>query len=265
MMISGLKVERNGYTGLEWQPSIRGRWMPRTNTTVWGAVSRAVRMPTRFDTDIRVFQGHFLAATGNPGFHSETVVAFEAGYRTAPVRQIAIDVTAFHNRYDRLRSQEFVGGRVVVDNKLNDNSTGGNITATVQPRPWMRFTGSYTRLFHDLSLDAGSTDVYRGRFETIDPEHLARAQARLDLPRGVELDVTSVFVGELPQIVRAIAQATSYAEAGFRVGWRITPQLEVSLIGRDVLHHDHVEFVSPTSTRVTRLERALFTRFTLAF
>jgi hypothetical protein len=116
-----------------------------------------------------------------------------------------------------------------------------------------------------LSLDAGSTDVYRGRFETIDPKHMGRAQVRFDLPRGVEVDLMSMFVGELPQVVPQIPATPSYTEAGFRVGWRINSQFELSLIGRDVLNHDHIEFISPTSTRVTRLERAIFTRFTFAF
>jgi iron complex outermembrane receptor protein len=264
-LIGGVKVEHNDYTGVEWQPSVRARWMPTSRNTIWGAVSRAVRMPTRFDTDIRVYQGPLLLATGNPDFRSEELVAFEAGYRTMAHPAIAIDLTAFYNRYDDLRSQEVRGGRIDVDNLLNDGSAGANITATVQPRAWARLTGSYTRLTHDLSLDPGSTDLYQGQFETIDPEHMARVQARFDLPRGFEVDVTTLYVGALPQVVRHIPGTPSYTEAGFRVGWRITPQVEISLIGRDVLHDEHVEFISPTSSRVTWLERALFTRLALAF
>ena len=265
MVIAGTKIERNDYTGVEWQPSARARWMPNESNTLWGAVSRAVRMPTRFDTDVRVLQGSRVIATGDPNFKSEEVVALEVGYRTTPHRYVAFDLTAFHNRYDDLRSQEFVGGRVNVENKLNNNSIGANITASVQPRPWIRVTGSYTRLSHDLSLDPGSTDVYGGRFETIDPSYFGRVQARLDLPRGIELDVMSMFVGALPQVVATIPGTPAYTEASVRAGWRVNQRFEVSLIGRDILHDDHVEFISPTSARVTRLERAIFSRFTFAF
>jgi iron complex outermembrane receptor protein len=264
-LVGGIRFEHNDYTGVEWQPSVRASWMPTRRNTVWGAVSRAVRMPTRFDTDIRVYQGPILIATGNPDFHSETVVAFEAGYRTSPRAWLAIDLTAFSNRYDNLRSQELIGGRVVVDNMLNDSSVGGNVTVTVQPQPWMRLTGSFTRQTHDLRLDPGSTDIYRGQFETIDPETIARAQARFDLPRGLEADLTLLHVGALPQIVPQIPGTPAYTEAGFRIGWRITPQFDLSLIGRDVLHDQHVEFISPTSSRITWLERAVFTRLTVAF
>jgi iron complex outermembrane receptor protein len=182
-----------------------------------------------------------------------------------PHRLLAVDLTAFHNRYDNLRSQEITAGRIVVGNMVNDNSTGANVIATLQPRPWMRVTGSYTWLTHDLSLDPGSTDLYGGAFETIDPEHLARAQARVDLPRGFELDVMTMFVGELRQADARVPATPSYGEASFRLGWRLNSGFDVSLIGRDVMHHDHVEFISPTSSRVTALERALFTRLTFAF
>ena len=264
-LIGGLKVEHNDYTGVELQPSVRGRWLPNRQHTIWAAVSRAVRMPTRFDADIRVFQGPILIAVGNPEFRSEALVAFEAGYRTSPIPSLAIDFTAFHNRYDDLRSQELTGNRVIVGNMLNDTTFGGNVTVSVQPRPWVRLTGSYTRQAHDLSLDPGSTDVYGGRFETVDPELIARAQARFDLPHGLEADVTALHVGALPQVVPHIPATPAYTEAGFRFGWRINRQFELSLIGRDVLHDAHVEFISPTSSRVTWLERALFTRLTVAF
>lgn len=264
-LMPGLKIERNDYTGVEWQPSARVRWAPDRSNTVWGAVSRAVRLPTRFDTDVRLFAGPVLVATGNPDFRSESVVAFELGYRTRPHRYVAFDFTGFVNRYDNLRSQEFAAGRVLIDNKLNNRSVGGSMTFTAQPRSWARLTASYSRLSHHLSLDAGSADVYGGRFETIDPEHMGRLHVRLDLPRDVEFDLMSTFMGELPQIVPQVPGTPSYAEAGFRLGWRVNPRLELSLIGRDILNADHVEFVSPTSSRITRLQRAVFTRCTVAF
>ena len=48
----GSKFERNEFTGFEIQPTVRARWSAARHS-VWGAVSRAVRVPTRFDTDLR--------------------------------------------------------------------------------------------------------------------------------------------------------------------------------------------------------------------
>lgn len=49
----GTKLEHNSYTGWEFQPSGRFLWKPHEQHTLWGAVSRAVKTPTRADEDVR--------------------------------------------------------------------------------------------------------------------------------------------------------------------------------------------------------------------
>ncbi len=97
--------------------------------------------------------------------------------------------------------------------------------------------------------------------ETIDPTHQFQLSARLDLPSRVELDATARYVSELPT-----PGTPAYTEAGFRTRLaRSRPSLELALIGRDLLHDDHFEFISPSAARQTRLQRALFTRATVTF
>ena len=43
----GTKLEDNDFSGFEVQPSVRVAWSPREDQTLWSAVSRAVRVPTR--------------------------------------------------------------------------------------------------------------------------------------------------------------------------------------------------------------------------
>ena len=257
--IFGIKFEHNDYTGVEYQPTARLRWTPDDGHTLWAALSRGIRMPTRLDTDVRVTVGGRVVITGNPDFESESVVATEFGYRGATRGMVAWDVVYFHNQYDDLRTQE-VGLPVVVGNGLNVTIDGLTITGTVQPRSSLRLTGGYSYLTYDLVLDPTSTDLNRGRADNIDPAHQIFALARVDLARTVDFDVNARYVSELPN-----PGTPAYTEAGFRIGWRVTPKLELSLIGQDILHADHFEFISPTSSRSTRLERALFTRATVAF
>ena len=47
----GSKIEHNDYTGFEYEPSGRLQWNVTTNQMLWGAVSRAVRTPSRVDED----------------------------------------------------------------------------------------------------------------------------------------------------------------------------------------------------------------------
>jgi iron complex outermembrane receptor protein len=257
--ILGAKLERNDYTGIEAQPTARIRWTPSPSHTVWGGVSRGIRMPTRIDTDVRVRVNNRIAVTGNPEFRSESLVATELGYRGNAKGQLAWDVVVFDHDYDDIRTQE-LGAPIVVGNGANIASRGMTATGTVQPRPSLRFTASYSYLHYVVSLDPGSNDLYGGRNETIDPSHQAFVLSRVDLPGGVDLDLSTRYVSAIPN-----PGTPAYWEAGFRVGWRMMSNLELSLVGRDVLHDSHFEFLSPTSASRTRLERALFARVTVAY
>ena len=106
-MTLGSKFERNEFTGFEVQPTIRARWSG-SRRSVWAAVSRAVRVPTRFDTDLRIRfpNSDRLLLTGTEAFKSESVIAYEAGYRKLYSDRLSVDVATYVNRYDDLRSQE---------------------------------------------------------------------------------------------------------------------------------------------------------------
>jgi iron complex outermembrane receptor protein len=256
---AGARLEHNDYTGLEAQPTARVRWMPDSTQTVWGSVSRAVRLPTRLDTDVRVTAGDQVVIAGRADFGSEEVTALEAGYRVAPLEMIAADVSVFRNRYDNLRSQE-PGQPITVGNGLNATSSGLELSMQLQPLDWARLTAAYARLVMTLSLDANSRDPMRGAGEAIDPKHQWFVQGRLDLPGSFEFDTHVRRVSAL-----ANPGTPAYTEANIRVAWRPSSTVELSVVGRDLVHADHLEFVSPTSPRRSALERAVFMRISVAF
>ena len=65
---------------------------------------------------------------------------------------------------------------------------------------------------------------------------------------GVELDSTFRVVSSLPA-----PAVPRYAELDARIGWTATSTLEVSLIGRNLLHSQHPEFGSlPNREEVQR-------------
>jgi iron complex outermembrane receptor protein len=83
----GTKVERNSYTGLEAQPTVRALWLPDQKRSVWAAVSRAVRTVNRSDrgfrTDVAAFpMGESVGVVsllGHADSGSESVMAYELG------------------------------------------------------------------------------------------------------------------------------------------------------------------------------------------
>ena len=132
----GTKVEHNDFSGAELQPSGRVAWDVRPAHTVWGAVSRAVRVPTRFERDIAVdvtdpAASPIIRLLGNPDFDAEQLLAYEGGYRWQALAGLSIDLAAFHNRYEGLASLEFFepfldpdSGRPVIP-LHNENLTDG--------------------------------------------------------------------------------------------------------------------------------------------
>ncbi len=167
----GTRLERNAYTGVEWQPSVRGRWT-RGTQTLWAAMSRAARLPTRLETDVRIVQGGVVVIAGNPDLESETVIAYEAGYRVQPRPFVDVDVALFVNDYDRLRTRNLpsaIGEPIVVGNDLRDVSRGLETSVRVQPIPAARATVSYAYLRHDLELAPGVRDLDNGRGDVADP------------------------------------------------------------------------------------------------
>src|SRR5207302_1073746 len=53
----GSKLEHNDYTGYEVEPSGRVQWSLDSRQLLWGAISRAVRTPSRYDRDLLIPSG----------------------------------------------------------------------------------------------------------------------------------------------------------------------------------------------------------------
>ncbi|HZB24648.1 MAG TPA: TonB-dependent receptor, partial [Vicinamibacterales bacterium] len=260
----GSKFERNDFTGFEIQPTMRGRWSPSERQTVWGALSRAVRLPTRFDTDLRILNPATGAVvlSGSPDFDAETVVAYEAGYRVRPHARVSIDAAVFTNRYDDLRSQELPApGRpfTVLGNMLNAVTSGLETATTIQVLDTWRVHAWGAYLHKDLSLDPDSRDVTNGRDEGNDPSFHMALRSQLDLPAGFALDGAYRYVSARP-----FPAVSAYSELDLRLGWALRAGWDLSLVGHNLLHDHHPE-LGPNSPRRYEFERGVFLRSTWRF
>ncbi len=261
-LTTGAKIEHNEFTGAELQPSAALRWTRRAQT-LWGLVSRAVRVPTRFDTDLRfrVPNTALIALTGTAAFESETVVAYEAGYRNRFGERISIDVAAFNNRYDDLRSQEESPDTVIpvrLMNMLNADTRGIELTSKAQLLPSWQIAAGYTRFWKRLTFDPGSTDRTGGVNEGNDPRHLIKLRSYVNIGPRLEFDAFFRRVSSLPQ-----PTVNAYAEADARVGYRVRPGWDLAIIGTNLLSSKHLEFIGGTLPQV--LERSMTLRSTWRF
>ena len=250
----GSKLEHNSYSGWELQPTGRIRWT-RGRDTLWGGVSRAVRMPTRFDSDIRVTGGlPAVLITGSPGFRSEKMIVYEAGFRSQPMQRLTYEAAVYHNRYDDLRSQDVIpNAPLTLGNSVEGHISGIELGATSSIAA--RLHGSYTWLHRSIASKPGSTDITGG--EGNDAPHLATLQLFTDLRPGLRLNVINRYLAALPQ-----PPVPGYAEADLTLQWDVRPWAELQFVGQNLLHDRHPEF-SGGQPNLEEYDRSVFVMLTL--
>jgi iron complex outermembrane receptor protein len=228
---------------------------------IWGAVSRAVRTPSRYDRDLfepnPAFGATFLG-TSNSTFVSETVIAYELGYRAQLGRKVSGSLSAFYNDYNNLRSLSFTPTTIVPlywANNLEGDTYGFELSVDYQILDWWRLHGGYDFLKEDIHVKPGQTDLDNGLNETADPENQVFLRSSMDLPGRTELDVGFRWIdtvhnnnGGTPGTV------PSYAEMDARLGWHATKNLEISIVGQNLLHDQHAEagFPGPAQEQIMR-------------
>jgi iron complex outermembrane receptor protein len=256
----GAKYEHNAFSGGEFQPNLRSRYLMPFNQIVWGALSRAVRRPTRFDDDIVAFgPTGAVIARGSDDFIAESLVAAELGYRIQPSRLFSLDATTFSHRFTDLRSQELLptGPPIVLGNTLEGETHGVELGVNVQPREWWRAHVAYTWLDTEIRRTPGSLDIGGGLSEANDPRQMFGLRMAFDLPRRVELDALLRSIASLPN-----PRVPGYTELDLRAGWQATGRVQLWVAGQDLLHDGHPEFGPDTPLR-TEYERSI--RFGLTY
>ena len=257
----GTQIEHNDYTGLEVQPSTRLAWRPSETQTLWASVGRAVRSPTRLDVDLDLHSGP-ITLVGNSDFKSESVLAYEVGYKTQPVAEVSFDIATFYNVYGDLRSlepQPQTNTTILIANKLNARTYGAEITADYQVTSSWRLRAGYVYLGKRFSLDPESRDPGLGAAEGNDPQNRFLLRSYLDLPRDFEFDTALRFMGELPSPV-----VPRYLELDARFGWLYGREFDFSIVGRNLFDSQHPEFGVGGPTR-QEVQRSAFGRVTWRF
>ena len=273
----GTKLEHNDFSGFEVQPSVRAAWDLSDARTLWGAVSRAVRVPTRLERDVDIDAtdpagNPVIVLLGNRDFHAEEVLAFELGYRWQPLTNLSLDLAAFRNRYTGLASLELgspfrdpATGQTIYpllnENLIDGHSTGLEGLAMYSPFGWWRLSVNYS--YSEMRLTALGEDINRNRFYAgSTPRNQAGVQSYFDLPHNVEiyagLRVLSA-VDTLPEVVNGTGDP-GYQELDLNAIWHATAHLELSLEGRSLLHANHVEFGGPDER--SAIDRSVFGRVT---
>jgi len=233
----GIKLESNDYTGVEVLPTARIAWKLKENQLLWGSLSRAVRAPARYDRDVRFpgFPPFFVI--GGPDFVSEVANVAEIGYRAQPVPRISYSVTAFTHFWDKVRSGTALP--VELENKIEGEIYGLEAWAEYRPFDFWLLSAGVNYVEEHLRLEPDSTDPVGVDNDTLrnDPDYIWKLGSRFDLPGHLELDLNWRRVARLPAPV-----VPAYSELDVRFAWLPSERLELSIVGRNLLHDRHPEY-----------------------
>ena len=264
-VIFGTKVEHNAYSGFEIQPSGRIVWTLDSANTLVASVTRAVRTPSRVETDYTTTSlanpaiPAFVRLRPNQEFRSEELVAYEMGYRARPVDRLYVTFSGFHNQLENALSTELLASfvetapppprlilPVTFANGLTGKSYGLEVAGDVRPATWWRWTANYSYLQIEVSRKPGSADVSQERrYEGLAPHHQVQIRSSLDLPRGFEFDWFLRYTSEL-----TAGPVPAYTTSNARLSWQAAPRLEVALVGQDLHQPRHLEWPSGAGANV---------------
>ena len=267
----GAKVERNSLSGTEFQPSVRLRWNKSERSVVWGAVSRAVRTPSRAERDGNIGTGVvdagppvFVAALiGSDNYGSESVIAYEFGVRYSVSGRLKLEVAAFHNDYDDLQSIEPgapfgipLSIPVVVlplnaTNNVYGETYGLEVSAAWQPSDSWSVRANYSYLDIQLHSRLGSIDTFTEAQEGLSAKHQLNLIAGYSPNKNWRLDIRTHYVDDLPG-----SGVDSYVDLDAGVTWNLKGNTRIALQGKNLAHDRHIEFL-PTffPTAATQVER----------
>lgn len=266
-LIVGSKFEHNVYTGFEVQPSGRLIWTPTERVSLWGAVSRAVHTPSRGESDNLLIQSAIpiqnpacsqgvpcppfptsvplvIAVQGPGNLLAEVLMAYETGLRIKMNEQLTIDVAGFYNIYNRLIGRttplqpgpgpdsgsppSFYQLTNTLNNSERGETWGGELAADWQVLdPW-RLALAYSYI--SATAKAGAHP----------PTHQISLRSQLELVKNVELDLWGRFVDKSEDYLENTL--ASYINLDARLGWRPVKTVELSVVGRNLLHQRLQEY-----------------------
>ena len=234
-------------------------------------MSRAVRIPSRFDRHIRVVSAVVpiapppvpplvISVNGNRNQDVEEVIAYELGYRFHANEKLSLDIATFYNDYDQLQSStvEFPAMNITFGNDLNAQAYGAEVSMDWRPFDWWRLQPNYTYLRVSAKPDPGTVDpITEPLREGSSPHHQFSLRSAMELGPDWDFDVWVYHVGKLREQGRVAADVPAYTSLNLRLAWAAAPGIELSVSGHNLLEQRHLEFFGEAFLNPVEVDRSV--------
>jgi iron complex outermembrane receptor protein len=226
-LIAGIKYEGNDYSGNEWLPNVRLSYQ-LAHSLVWGAWSKAVRVPTRLERDLR------LGSFSGENFKSERANVYELGWRKKLFDVWQLDATAYHSQYKNLRSFEADG----LDNKILGKVQGVELSNSIQLQPSWLLRVNFSHATMELSkandsLPANKEKITEGQM----PRNTAQVISMWDINNQWQFNGYLRYVDELTS-----NNIDSYWSMDTTLQWQASTRFSVKLAARNIGNGSHQEW-----------------------
>ncbi len=282
----GTKYEHNDFTGSEWQPSARLLWKPAANHSIWTAVARAVRTPSMLEDSGAITMASFpvpplytttqtIKLWGNSEYNSETLIAYEAGYRWQAKRNLSLDVAVYYNDYDdiytTLSSTDPTSFDLLFANAKEAEGHGVEISVNWQARPWWSLMFAYTWQelsvnWQDPSLVATLDDQF---YTKNNPKHQASVRSAIDFAENWQFNCWLRYVDEIQGRdnvnMTEVISVPSYFLFDANLIWKPWNDLEIMLAGQNLLNSSQLQYAAELITPPTEIERSIYGKVTWHF
>jgi iron complex outermembrane recepter protein len=270
----GTKFEENDYTGFEWQPGIRFSWMLKEKQILWAAVSRAVRVPTRLESNLKVEvnmgpRGSVVVARGNDNLASEKLIAYEVGYRLSTVENLLLEIALFNNQYqDLLLFVANSQNTQTYNNGMKGDIYGSEISTAYEVTPAWKLLASYSYLKNNISADSKYLNVAINPSNDIKfDEQQAGVRSYYRINRFLELDSGFYYLRGIPASYANgdfQIEVDSFYRFDLRIGWHPLDNLEASIVCQNLFGSGNIE-ASVSRPEESKIDRSLYGKITLRY
>ena len=259
----GSRFEHNDFSGFEVQPNVRLLWTPTSRDSLWSAVSRAVRTPSRGELSATIFVqgpsvatgGLSVAAVGRQNMDSETLSAMDLGWRRQWSEGLSSELSAFYYRYADVRGSipdpqnlQFDGVHpyipAFISNSYDMETYGLELSLDWLPRDHWRLQANVA-LFDArlLNIKPGANSE---EFIGNTPTSQISLRSSVDLTSTLQWDLWLRDVGERPGTSSPADDVAAYTTLDMRVAWKPRKDLDVAVVGQNLFEPSHQENVNLT-------------------
>ena len=153
-------------------------------------------------------------------------------------------------------------------NGLEGESYGVETAVEYMPEEWLKFVLSYSYITLDFKVkDPGYSSDTALVNEGSAPEHQLSFRTSIDFLQDFQANLWLRYVSDLDDTtpLTAYGAIDDYLELDLNLSYRLSDNVEIVLVGQNLLNSSHLEFISEFFARPVEVERSGYLKINFWF